>query len=80
MSQVISEKLRAERKKAGLSQEKLAWKADLSSSHYRALELGTKQPGMETLFKLSHAFGLHYTELMDEAWKEWLKNRKPSPE
>jgi len=76
LSQVISEKLRAERKKAGLSQEKLAWKADLSSSHYRALELGTKRPSMETLFKLSRAFDLHYTELMDEVWKDWLKENK----
>lgn len=50
--------LRQLRKEAGLSQEKLSFKATIQRNFVSEIELGQKQPSLFTLFKVSHALGI----------------------
>lgn len=45
--------LRESRRALGLSQEKLAFEADLQRNYISLIELGTNQPTITTIFKLA---------------------------
>ncbi|MES2585823.1 MAG: helix-turn-helix transcriptional regulator [Pseudomonadota bacterium] len=47
--------LRKARKAKGLSQEKLAFEADLQRNYISLLELGANQPTITTIFKVAKA-------------------------
>jgi len=77
LKQIISERLRAERLKTGLSQEKLAWKVGLSSRYYQAIESGVKQPSMAALFRLCKALGISYTDILQPVWDQFPDKYTP---
>ena len=57
--------LREFRVKAGLTQEELAARLDYNSSGYISrLELGTKKPSVELLFRLADALGIEAWEIV----------------
>lgn len=58
-------KVKFERIKKGLSQEELAFEADLNRNTIGKIERGEVSPTIETLEKLAEAFGIEFLELVD---------------
>lgn len=56
--------LRQLRQQAGLSQEKLAFDAELDRNYVSLLELGRNSASVKTIFKLAPALGVTVAELM----------------
>lgn len=54
---VIGKKIQAYREAAGLSQEQLAEKTDLSAIFMSAIERGARSPSLETFVKLCNVLG-----------------------
>ncbi len=69
----ILEKIRIKR---NLTQEQLALEASLARRFLQDMEAGEKQPTITSLFKLCRALNVKPSELVDAAWKEWLKSQK----
>jgi transcriptional regulator with XRE-family HTH domain len=57
--------LAAERKTAGLSQEDLAFRADLHRTEVSLIERGLREPRLETFLKLSRGLGVRPATLID---------------
>jgi len=58
------------RKKAGLSQEKLAELADYDRTYISLMERGLRQPTLTTIFRLSKALGLSPSDIIRDIEKE----------
>jgi transcriptional regulator with XRE-family HTH domain len=59
----FAESLAVARTAAGLSQYALAQKAGISKQSLSTLELGTRQPSLETAMKLAKALGITIDQL-----------------
>ncbi len=70
----IAQTIKEKRENSQLSQDKLAAKADISTRFYRSIEAGDYNPSIHTIYKLAKALDIHYTELLESSWNEWLKN------
>jgi transcriptional regulator with XRE-family HTH domain len=62
-SQILGEAIRVERLKAGLTQEELAEKADLSLNYIGNIERAEYQITVETLAKIAKALKTNVSEL-----------------
>lgn len=60
---LLGEAVRARRKKAGFSQEKLAEKAGLSTVFISRVERGKESPSIDSLVKIAHALGAKASDL-----------------
>ncbi len=58
-------KVKFERLKRNLSQEELAFQANLNKNTIGKIERGEVSPTIETLEKLAEAFGIEFLELVD---------------
>lgn len=63
---LLGEAIRAERKKAGVSQEKLAEKAGLSTVFISRVERGKESPSLDSLTKIARALGVRVRDLVNE--------------
>jgi len=63
---LIGEAIRTERKKAKLSQEKLAEIAELNRNYIGEVERGEKKIILETLSRIASALGLRMRDLIKE--------------
>jgi transcriptional regulator with XRE-family HTH domain len=63
---LLGETVRARRKDAGLSQEKLAEKASLSTVFISRVERGKESPSVDSLVKIARALGVHVRDLVNE--------------
>lgn len=63
---LLGEAVRAKRKKTGLSQEKLAEKAGLSTVFISRVERGKESPSVDSLVKIARALGVRVRDLVDE--------------
>jgi len=61
--------LREHRVKAGLTQEDLATDSELDRTYISLLELGKRQPSLETLFALAAALGTTASALVRDTEK-----------
>ena len=61
----LAEKIRAERKKKGYSQQHLALRADVSKRELGRIERGNARPAFETVSKLAEALGITVGELTE---------------
>jgi len=61
---IFGEALRVHRKKAGLSQEKLAEKADLHPVYVSAVERGVKTISMDAVMRISKALNVRLRDLV----------------
>ena len=61
---IIGETIRTERRKAGLSQEKLAEKADLNRNYIGEIERAEKKITLETLWRIAKALNLRVRDLI----------------
>ena len=62
---IFGKNLRAERNRAGYSQDELAEKSDLSATAFGAIERGTSAAGIDTLERIAIALGIELKELVD---------------
>jgi transcriptional regulator with XRE-family HTH domain len=62
---LLGEAVRAKRKEARFSQEKLAEKADLSTVFISRIERGRESPTVDNLLKLAKALGVRVRDLVD---------------
>jgi transcriptional regulator with XRE-family HTH domain len=60
---LLGEAVRAKRKEAGFSQEKLAEKADLSTVFISRVERGVESPSVDNLVKIAKALVVRVREL-----------------
>jgi transcriptional regulator with XRE-family HTH domain len=63
----LGQRLRAARLTAGLSQEKLAFRADVTSMTVSRIERGLTWPSPPTLLALAVALGIPVTRLLSDA-------------
>ena len=63
---LLGEAIRAKRKKARLSQEALAEKADLSTVFISRVERGKESPSVDSLVKIAKALGVRARDLVRE--------------
>ncbi len=75
VAKVFGQVLRKQRHEAGLSQEMLAFDADLQRTYISVLELGQQVPSLVTVFKLSSALKISTSDIMDLLEKEMKKAR-----
>ena len=62
----VGEKIRNYRKQAGLTQEKLAEKADLHHNFIGEVERGNMDISLGSLVKIAQALSVHVRDLVDE--------------
>ena len=63
---LLGEAIRASRKEAGLSQEGLAEKADLSTVFISRIERGVEWPSLDNLVKVAKALGVRVRNLVEQ--------------
>ena len=63
---VLGEAIRSCRKRAGITQEKLAEKADLHHNYIGELERGEKAASIDSLLKIAKALGVKVRNLVSE--------------
>ena len=61
---LLGEAIRAARKDAGFSQEKLAEKADLSTVFISRVERGKESPSVDNLVRIARALGVRVRKLV----------------
>jgi transcriptional regulator with XRE-family HTH domain len=61
---MVGETIRVERKRAGLSQEELAEKADLNRNYIGEIERAEKKITLETLQRIAKVLKLRVTDLL----------------
>ena len=61
---LLGEAVRTARKEAGLSQEKLAEKADLSTVFISRIERGRESPSVDNLVKIAKALSIRVRNLV----------------
>lgn len=64
--QILGEKLRVCRKQAGLTQEKLAEKADLHHNFIGEVERGNMEISLTSLLKIAKALGVRVRDLVQD--------------
>ena len=62
---LLGEAVRATRKEAGFSQEKLAEKADLSTVFISRIERGVESPSVDNLLKIAKALGVQVRDMVN---------------
>jgi len=62
--QLLGEAIRARRRTAGLTQEKLAEKADLSTVFISRVERGRESPSVDSLVKIANALRAQVHDLV----------------
>ena len=65
ISEKICLKVKFERIKRNLSQEQLAFKANVNKNTIWKIETGKASPTIETLEKIANAFGMNFLDLID---------------
>lgn len=64
------------RQSKGLSQEKLAAKANMSWRFYQEIERGKQQPTLSFIFELCKAIDMTPGEFLTPVWLEWIEEEK----
>ena len=63
---LLGEAVRAKRKQAGFSQEKLAERATLSTVFISRIERGIESPSVDSLVKIAKALGARVRDLVED--------------
>ena len=56
--------LRGLRREAGMSQEQLAFSAEIERNFVSLIERGVNQPSIRVIFKLAHALGISASQML----------------
>ncbi|MCL2656095.1 MAG: helix-turn-helix domain-containing protein [Betaproteobacteria bacterium] len=72
IGQIFGEVLRRYRSDRNISQEELAYRADIDRTFVSRLERGVRQPTITTLIGLGQALGVSAADLVQETEREYL--------
>ena len=72
-TQAFGISLREFRKKAGFTQEELAFEAGIERNYVSLIELGRNQPSISVVFKLAAALGIKPSKLIAATEKQFQK-------
>ena len=61
---MLGSEIRKARQKAGLTQEELAFRADVSRNYISLMELEQKSPTVQTLLRVANALGVKASQLI----------------
>ena len=75
LRQIFAANLRRLRHTKGLSQEDLAYEADVNRTYMSKLEKGASYPGLEIIGKLADVLGVEPAELLSLPTKRRARNR-----
>ena len=64
LKQRLGNRVRLRRKELGVSQEQVAFQAEISVTYLSQIEGGQRNPSLETLFRLSTALKLELPDLV----------------
>lgn len=70
MAAVLGEAIRKARRRAGLTQEELAFRASISRNYVSLLELDQKSPTVETLMRVAGAVGTKASTLLEKVERQ----------
>ena len=73
---MIGEEIRHARKAAGLSQEELGFKANMSRNYISMVELNQSSPTLDTLLRLCKAVGVRASTLVANIEQELPRKQK----
>ena len=73
---MIGEEIRKARTDAGLSQEELAFRADLSRNYVSMVELNQNSPTLDTLLRICLALGVRAAPLVALHEQDWMKQQE----
>ncbi len=73
-NEITGQVIRELRKKRGVTQEVLSGFACISRSHLAMIENGTKNPNVDTLWRIAEAFGMPLSDLLALIETEIMKN------
>jgi transcriptional regulator with XRE-family HTH domain len=73
--QIFGEVLRRHRSRKNISQEELAFLAEVDTTFISRLERGIRQPTIATLIGIGQALGVSAASLVRETEKEYLRQR-----
>jgi transcriptional regulator with XRE-family HTH domain len=76
LEECLGEVLRAARKNRGLSQEKLAHRAEVERNYVSLLELGRSSPSVGMLFKLCKVLELPPSELLAQVEQQMASGQR----
>lgn len=63
----LGEAIRGRRAKLDLSQEEVAFEAEVDRTYWSGLEAGARNPTLETLLRVANALGVRLSRLLGEA-------------
>jgi transcriptional regulator with XRE-family HTH domain len=75
-AEMFGERVRELREKRGMTQEKLAQAADLTTSFVSTVERGQKAPSLNTILKLARALKVEAGELLSGFGYDMLRRLK----
>ena len=75
LTAAFSQVLRRRRRDAGLTQEQLSERADISTRHISFLETGRRQPTLSVMVALCGGLGVPLAEFAGEVESAWLATR-----
>jgi len=75
VAQLFGRTAKAQRLKAGMSQETLAWETGIERSYISRLERGLSQPTLLALLKLAKGLGCDSGELLEPVEKVFRRRR-----
>lgn len=64
LPKILGRNVREARRRTGLSQEQLAFEADMKRSYVSDLERGTRNPSLKAIGRLAAALGVEPLELL----------------
>jgi transcriptional regulator with XRE-family HTH domain len=73
---MLGDELRKARKAAGLTQEQLAYKAEIHPTYVSILERDKKSPTLEMLFRLCDAIGIRASDIIARVEESSLGHQK----
>lgn len=80
LKEAVSTVVRSHRARLGISQEKLSVKAGLDRTFVSKLEKASRNPTVESIFRVSHAFGVLPEDLLKEIREEYERRKRDDPE
>ena len=75
-SVLLGEALRRARNASGISQEELAFEAEVDRTYVSQLENGHKSPTVDVLFRICPVLGMSASELIAQVERALLSRRK----
>jgi transcriptional regulator with XRE-family HTH domain len=72
---VLGDEIRRARLAAGLSQEELGFRAEISRNYVSLLELDQKSPTVEVLFRVARALGVRASVIVARAERRGTQHR-----